>query len=63
MRAEPTLAEILADRLPSGYSRRKFFRLLAAAGLASPLVGGRWAGSAAAAGNPLATPRKFMDFF
>jgi ribose transport system substrate-binding protein len=53
----------LSDRLPTGGSRRKFFQLLAAAGLATPLLGRRWASSAAAAGDPLATPRKFMDSF
>src|ERR1700691_1058428 len=63
MRAEPTLAEILAARFRTDYSRRKFFRLLAAAGLVSPLVGGRWAATAAASGDPLSTPRKFMDSF
>jgi hypothetical protein len=41
MSDEPTLAEVLAARLPTDYSRRKLFRLLAAAGLTSPLVGGR----------------------
>jgi ribose transport system substrate-binding protein len=63
MSANPTLAQLLGKRLPNDHSRRKFFRLLAAAGLASPLVGGRWAGTAAAAGDPLSTPRKFMDSF
>jgi hypothetical protein len=29
MRAEPTLAETLATHLPTDYSRRRFFRLLA----------------------------------
>ena len=63
MSDEPTLAGVLAARLPTDYSRRKFFRLLAAAGLTSPLVGGRWVGAAAAAGDSLSTPRKFMNSF
>jgi ribose transport system substrate-binding protein len=63
MSANPTLAQLLGRRLPNDYSRRKFFRLLAAAGLASPIVGAQWAGTAAAAGDPLSTPRKFMDSF
>jgi ribose transport system substrate-binding protein len=62
VRAEPTHAEILAARLPNDYSRRKFFRLLAVAGLVTPFAGERWIGPALAA-DPLATPRKFMDSF
>ena len=63
MRAEPTLVKILAERLPSDYSRREFFRLLAATGLAGPLIGAQGLGTAAADTNPLATPRKLLDSF
>jgi ribose transport system substrate-binding protein len=64
MRAEPTLAEILADKLDSDRSRREFFKILAGAGLAVPLSArASWAQSKDAASGPLATKRKFMDSF
>jgi ribose transport system substrate-binding protein len=64
MRAEPTLAELLANKMGSERSRREFFKLLAAAGLAAPLAtAGGYALADDAAPNPLATRRKFMDSF
>ena len=65
METEPTLAEILADKMGDRRSRREFFRVLAAAGLSVPLYTGRsWAAdTAGAASKFLATRRKFMDSF
>lgn len=64
MQDEPTLAEILADKLNSDRSRRDFFRLLAAAGLVAPMVmGSGMTRRALAAADPLQTPHNFMDSF
>jgi ribose transport system substrate-binding protein len=64
MNDQPTLAGILYDKLNGDRSRRDFMRLLAAAGLAAPLVAGKgFASHALAATDPLATPHNFMDSF
>ncbi|RUY32322.1 hypothetical protein EN981_30990, partial [Mesorhizobium sp. M7A.F.Ca.CA.001.13.2.1] len=61
MRNDVALAELLASKMEGGRSRREFFKLLAAAGLAVPLMG-RSAYAADSAGI-LKKRLNFMDSF
>lgn len=62
MRDRVALAELLASKMDGGRSRREFFKMLAAAGLAVPLLKGSRAYAADAA-DALKTRLNFMDSF